>query len=454
MKKIFLPLLVCIFSFVIQQSFAQKEIPPKGGTPKNFKLPQKDIVTLPNGFKAFLVPYGNVPKVTISLNIKTGNVHESADEIWLSDLTGQMINQGSLKMDFKTLSQKVAGMGGDINVRVSPDQTVISGSVLSEFAADFIDVISDLVQNPAFPPNDFDRIRNDFKRKVVLEKSVPQNLAQSIFSKAIFKDSPYGRYFPTEEMLDGYTLQMVKDFYNENYGAKRTVLFVSGVFDKNKVNNGIKNSFGNWKPGPDIDYPKPDLTAQADTIIENRKGAPQTTLILGLPTVSPGDKDYLPFNISNSLLGGSFGSRITSNIRENKGYTYSPYSTIDYTKGGTVWMEVADVTSANTIDALREINNEISKLKQTPPSPAELDGIKNYEAGIFVLQNSMPGGIISQLNFLDMYGIPDSYLKNMVENIYKITPQQVSDLVKKYIDQSKMTLVMVGDKESIEQQMK
>jgi len=221
--------LFAALSFLIAASTtAQKQTPPPGGTPKNFKLPAKTIKKLPNGLQTTMVQFGNVPKVTINLIIKAGNAQEAQNQVWLADLMGKMMNQGTKTMDFKTLAKKVAGMGGEVNISVGPDETTISSSVLSEFAPDLIKVIADLVMNPAFPASELDRIKNDLKRNLSVEQSVPQNQAIAKFYKVIYKDQSYGSFFPTEEMLNSYTLEMVKDFYNKNLGAKRSVLYVAG----------------------------------------------------------------------------------------------------------------------------------------------------------------------------------------------------------------------------------
>jgi zinc protease len=173
-----------------------------------------------------------------------------------------------------------------------------------------------------------------------------------------------------------------------------------------------------------------------------------------LPILTPDNKDYIPMIVTNSLLGGSFGSRITSNIREDKGYTYSPFSALNNRKGSSVWYEQADVTSEHTVESLLEIEKEIKKLGAIEPSKEELKGIQNYEAGIFVLQNSSPAGIIGQLNFLDLYGLPDSYLDSYVKNIHAVTPAMVTETANTYIKYDNMAKVMVGDKEQIEKQIK
>ena len=431
---------------------AQKQTAPAGGTPKDFSLPEKKITTLPNGFGSALVQYGDIPKVTINLIIKTGNVHEAANEVWLADLTGVLMKEGTTTMDFKTISRKVAGMGGEVNVNVSADQFTISGSVLSEFAPGLIKIISDIAMNPAFPPSELERLKKDLKRQLAVEKTRPQSQAQEKFFQLIYKDHPYGRFFPTDEMLSSYTIDKVKDFYGKNFGAKRSVLYVAGKFDAASAEKAIDESFSPWKAGPEINYPPATQVRTNEIATIDRKNAPQTTILLGLPTITPNHPDYVPLQVTNSLLGGSFGSRITTNIREDKGYTYSPFSTIQNRKGVSVWYEQADVTSEHTGESLQEIAKEIRRLQNEPPSKEELTGIQRYQAGIFVLQNSTPSGIIGQLNFIDQNGLDDTYLTNRVKNIYAVTPEKVSQMTKDHFKYEDMTLVMVGDKKLLDKQ--
>lgn len=442
-----------VCTLFVQILFAQKQPPPPGGTAKDFKLSAKKEKSYPNGLKSTTVQYGAIPKATISLIIKTGNVHERVNEVWLADLTGRLLKEGTAAMNFAALSKKAAQMGGELNVSVGMTQTTITGSVLSEFVPAFIRLVADLVQNPAFPPSELERLKGDLKRQLTVQKAVPQAQAQEQFFQALYKDHPYGRMFPTEEMINSYSLEMVKDFYNKNFGARRSVVYVVGKFTEAAVDAAIAAAFSKWKAGPPVQYPPVTASPVSDTLMVERKGAPQTTVMVGMPVPTPDNKDYLPLLVTNSLLGGSFGSRITSNIRENKGYTYSPFSTVQNRKGSSLWYEVADVTSEHTIDALQEIQKEINRLQAAPPSKEELQGIQNYEAGIFVLRNSSPGGIISQLNFLDLYGLNDSYLTNYIKNMYAVTPEKVSEMTRNYIRYDKMTKVMVGDQQLIRQQI-
>lgn len=455
MKLINQYFLVLIFGLsFLGEVQAQKQTPPEGGTPQDFKLPAKDIKKLDNGLSTTLVQYGAIPKVDINVIIKTGNIHEAADEVWLADLTASLMREGTTSMDFKTIAKKVAGMGGEVNISTGPNQTTISGSVLSEFGPDLIRILADIVMNPSFPASEIDRLKNDLKRQLTVQKSVPQAQAVEKFRAIIYKDHSYGRIFPTAEMIDSYTLEKVKAFYDENFGAKRTVVYAVGKFNEAQVTKAIDDVFGQWKEGPEVDYPIATPVKTNEVAMIDRPNAPQTTVMLGLPTLDPSKSDYLPLTVANSLLGGSFGSRITSNIREDKGYTYSPRSVINAGYRTAIWYEQADVTSEHTGAALQEIAKEIKRLQAEAPSKDELEGIQNYEAGVFVLQNSTPQGIISQLNFLDFHGLDDSYLSDRVKNIYQVTPEKVQQMAKDYFQYEDMTLVLVGDKKQLEQQIK
>lgn len=432
---------------------AQRETPPAGGEPHDFNLPEKNKKMLDNGMGVTTVQFGNIPKVTVNLVIKTGNVHEGENQVWLADLMADLLQEGSESKDAKQVSKEVASMGGDLSIGVGPNTMSVSGSVLSEFAPDLVRLIADIIQNPAFPAAELDRLKADMKRELSVQLSRPQPIAIQEFRKMIYPDHPYGRIFPTEQMVDSYSLEGIRSFFESNVGAKRSTLYVVGKFDESAVQEAVKEGFSTWKKGPDVFFPEAEAVTSRQVSVIDRPGAPQSTIMLGLPVIAPSNPDFLKLSITNALLGGSFASRITSNIREDKGYTYSPSSTINSGVGTSVWYEQADVTTDVTGPALKEISYEVDRLQKEAPSEEELLGIQNYQAGVYVLQNSSPGGIISQLSFLDLHDLPESYLTERVKNIYAITPGDVQEMAKQYLDYNSMTLVVVGDKKTIDEQI-
>ncbi|WP_417362029.1 M16 family metallopeptidase [Galbibacter sp.] len=452
MKTLILYIVTLTFMWTL--SAQEKQLPPEGGEPRAFNLPEKQVVHLDNGMELVMVPYGAIPKATISIQVKTGNINENENQVWLSDLLADLMEQGSRSMDARAISDTMATMGGNLNISVSSHATTLNTSVLSEFTTSAIGVMAEVLRYPKWPEAQLDRLKNDMKRSLAIRLSRPGAQASQAFYKEIYPDHPYGDIYPSDTMISSYTIADITKFYTDNFGAKRTVVYVVGKLDPAKVEEAFRANFESWGSGPEVAYPIAEPHTQQMVQIIDRPNAPQSTIIYGLPTIDPTNPDFLALSITNSLLGGSFGSRITSNIREDKGYTYSPYSNLQSNYKTGVWYESADVTSQFTGASLEEIKKEIIRLQDSVPTEEELNGIKNYEAGVFVLQNSSPGGIIGQLSFLDMHGLPESWLESKVDHIMSITPEQVSEMTKKYIRPEDMTLIIVGDKEKVKMQVK
>ena len=450
-------LLACVAAFACSQlAQAQDEarqMPPPGGAPKDFTLPARESFGLDNGLAATLVPFGNVPKATVVVMLRSGSLNEG-ERTWLADLTGDLLLEGTADRSGEAIAREAASMGGEVTIGVGPDQTRIGADVLAEYVPAMIALLGDVVMNPAWPESELERLKRDRLRQLSVAMTQPQQMAQAAFLEALYGGHPYGRAFPDEGQLAGYTIEQARAFYRENFGAQRAHVYVAGVFDAAAARAAIEQTFGAWAPGPEVlvDVPQPASGKVATDVID-RPGASQSNLMLGLPTISPDHDDWIALQITNSLLGGSFASRITSNIREDKGYTYSPFSTVSARYRDAYWVQSAAVTTNVTGPALAEIVYEIDRLQETPPTEAELDGIKNYSAGLFVLQNSTRGGIIGVLNSLDLHGMPDSYLTEYVSSVYAVTPQRVSEIAATYLRDEDMTLVVVGDRAQISEQV-
>jgi zinc protease len=433
--------------------FAQKQTPPEAGKPKGFSVPAPHKFTLDNGLAVTLVEYGTLPKVTVRLAVRTGNIDEKAGEVWLSDVMGDLLSQGTETRTAAQIAEAAARMGGELNVNIGEDRTDLSGDVLSEFGPEMAALIADVAMHPKFPESELARLKGDRQRQLAIAKSQPQQMASEKFRALLYADHPYGRLFPTEEMLKGFTITQVRAFYDANFGAARAHLYVAGKFDGKAMEAAIRKAFSGWKRGApaSVNLPKPKLEHRLETV--DRPGAVQSTIYLGMPVTDPSSPDWVALGVMNSLLGGSFGSRITSNIREQKGYTYSPNSQVSTRYRDGYWVETADVTTKDTGASLKEILAEIKRLQSEAPTAQELKGIQNYIAGTFVLQNSSRTGIIAQLAFVDLHGLPGDYLNTYVSRVYAVTPAEVQQMATKYIQADKATIVVVGDKKVIAEQV-
>jgi zinc protease len=433
---------------------APKEKPPIPGAPRDFALPALRSFALPNGLEVTTAPYGATPKVAVRLVVRTGNIDETSETTWLADLTRDLMLEGTTTRTAQQIAEEAARYGGAVALNVGMNETSIGADVLSEFGPDMVRLIADIARNPKFPESELTRLKANRLRQVTVAKSRQQSLANEKFLAALYPNHPYGRLFPSEAQLQGYTIEQARAFHAANYGARRAHVYVVGRFDAAAMEAAIRQSFGDWQAGtaPTFSAPTPK-TARVIHVVD-RPGAVQSTIYLGLPVVDPSHPDYVALRVTDAILGGSFGSRITSNIREQKGYTYSPFSTINPYLKNAYWAEIADVTTNVTGPSLKEIFLEIDRLQSEPPSAEELESIKKYMAGIFVLQNSSRNGIIGQLQFTKLHGLGDAYLRELVRKIYAVTPADVQRIAREYLKDDTMTIVIAGDRRVIEEQIK
>jgi zinc protease len=437
----------------IAPAVAQKQMPPEGGPPKAFTVPATETYTLPNGLKVTLVPYGIIPKAAISLAVDAGQINEGSGRVGVASLTTDLMKEGTEKLTAQQVAEAAARMGSTLEIHAGTDQTKLGIDVLQEFAPDAVKLLADVAQHPRLPESEIDRLKNDALRQIALQNSQPQTIAVVRFRKILYVDHPYAMVVPTEADIKKLSLQDVKDFYAGNFGAQRAHLYIAGKFDGAAIKQAIAESFGGWNKGAARMENVPVLKPQHVLDLTDRPGAPQSTLIVGLPVPPSTSPDAVALGVTNALLGGSFNSRITANIREAKGYTYSPRSEISRRYHDGYWAEVADVTTQFTGPSLKEIFGEVTRMQKEPVTDPELKGIQNYLSGIFVIQNSSRGALIGQLENVDFQGLGENYLKTYVAKVNAVTPAIVQKMTQDYIKPEEMTIVVVGDKAKIADQL-
>jgi zinc protease len=432
---------------------AQRETPPAGGPPKPFTVPASETYSLPNGMQVTLIPYGTIPKVTLSLVLRTGNLNEPSDRPGLADLAGRLMSEGTTSRTAQQVAEQAAAMGGSVDIGVGQDETSLTAAVLSEFGAGMVGLLADVAEHPLFPESELPRLKNDAHRQLSIARTVPQNIALERFRKILYGDHPYGTVFTTDQSIDASTVDGIKEYYAGNFGAQRAHLYVAGRFDAAAVKAAVSSSFASWAKGPAPVTNVPTVKPVHALDLTDRPGAPQSTLYVGLPVPPATSPDNIPLGVANALLGGSFGSRIIANLREKKGYSYSPYSQISRRYHDAYWVETADVTTKFTGASLEVIFGEIDRLASEAPGEDELKGIETYLSGIFVIQNSSPGALIGQLRYVDLQGLGADYLSTYVQKVNAVTPADVQRITKQYIRPADMTIVVVGDKAKIADQL-
>jgi len=365
-----------------------------------------------------------------------------------------MLKEGAGARNGTQIAEAAAAMGGDLSIREDNHQTTLSLAVLSERASDAIALIADMAQRPSFPAAAFGRVKDDQLRNLAITFSVPARVADYALGRAIYGAAhPYGA-IPSAAGIGGYTLDQAKAFHAANFGAGRAHLYVGGQFDSAKVEAAIRASFDGWAKGGSRTFPYPTATPGPHVVLVDRPGAAQSSVRLRFPAPVRTDPETLQLDVTDAMLGGAFSSRITTNIREDKGYTYNPFSTVTYRPLDADWTEHADVTTAVTGASIQEIYNEIKGVQTTAPSASETEGIRTYLAGQFTLRNSYMDGLLSSLEERDLLGLPADWLERYIPGVLAVERAQVQAQAIKTFPIEAATLVVVGDLNSVGPQLR
>ncbi len=448
--------LQCLFVGVVAAlaapALTAQEVPPRPGPPRALQLPTPATLSLPNGLKATFVDFGVVPKATISITVRTGNLNEG-EQTWLADLSSDLMKEGTAKHTAQQIAEAATLMGGEVSIGAGPDQTYLQLDALAEFVPDAVALLAEILTQPKLPESELARIRQDYTRNLSVALTQPQALASAAMAGLLYPDHPYGRAFPTAEQLQSYTIEDVRKYYDSNFGARRTQVYIAGKFDRAKAEKAIRDNLGSWREGPaPLALPPADAAPRQVKLID-RPGAPQSTLRIGKRVIDMRHPDFMALSIANSLLGGVLTSRITMNLREEKGWAYSPGSGLETKYHQVTWVENADVKSASTGPAIAEVFKEIDRLRAEAPEEPELTSIKNYRNGLFVMSTATRGGLIGQLMQMDLQGLPPEWLTTFPQRIYAVTPAQITKAAKDHLDPSLMSVVVVGDLQSVRPQL-
>ncbi len=413
-------------------------------------LAERQIATVGDGTQVTMVRAGVVPIAAVRLVIRLGSAHVPSGRVWLDRLTHDYLREGTEELDAEALARQLAEIGGQLEVDGDEHSTTLELEVPSEHAPQAVRALADLVRRPRFPADSHDRLIDDLRRNAQLAQAQPGWLAHTAFRQALYPGHPYGSGLPTVEAFDEFTTADARAFWESGASGRNAHLMVAGVFDGDAILEAADEAFAGWAGAAPAPVVAPGASTGRVVHYVDRPGAEQSTLQLGLTVPAPGNEDYVPMEVVNALLGGSFYSRITLNIREDKGYTYSPRSAISSRPRDAYWAETADVTTNVTGASIREILGEIERLRAEPPTADELRGIINYVAGAFAMRQATPGGVLNHLEFLDLHGLDVSYTQSYVGRVRSVTPDQVSELARKHLDPARMPIVVVGDRGVIE----
>ena len=449
-------LITFTLALIITPALAQQKTPPPPGAPRPLNLPKITEKKLANGLTVVLAPLPNVPKVTAVLTFRSANNASDRDaHPGIAQIAATVANEGTDTRSSKQIKEELRSIGGSLSLFSDADSTTMNATTLSEFSARLFELMSDVAQHPSYPETEVKLAQENTIQQIRAGRADPGFLVNERFQKAVFGNHPYGFVVPDEKSISALTRADLRAFVTKYYLPNASHLIVVGDIDVDKTFAEIEKAFGSWKSGtvPPDDNPPVPKRDKRQIYFVNRPGSIQSAIYIGNVSIPRKDKDYFAIRTANSIYGGSFYSRLTRNIRESKGYTYSPFSSSNTQAKTGSFLAGAFVRNEVTGPTLLEIFYELDRMRVLPVTDEELSSAKEYSTGNFSVELASQGGLAGRINTIYTYDLDKNFINDFRPKIEGLTAADIQKAAAKYFDTYRSAIVIVGDWEKVKDQV-
>lgn len=438
---------------------AQTAALPKPGPNPKLALPPIEKSKLSNGLEVWMVKQSELPVVAMNMVFKTGATAEPKGKEGVANLASTLLDDGTKTRSAEEIFNQLTAIGANVNPGSTWDSTNVSLQTLTKNLDQALNIYADVIVNPTFPAGEVESQRRRSLIGLQQAKTNPNIIGNVAYSKVLYGNNhPYGRQMNgNEKTLPGITRDDIVNFYEGTYRPNNGVLIVVGDVDKKTLIPKLETAFAGWKSGDVLTSSVPEAGKLEKTgiYLVDRPGSAQSVVTIGQVGIDRSNPDYFPVVVMNTVLGGGITSRISMNLREDKGYTYGAGSGWSYRKGAGPFNAGGDMQTAVTKEAVWEVMKELTDIRGGRPiTQKELDYNKQSLIRRYPGQFETIGAISGQLSNLVVYGLPDSYFNDYIGKINAVTLEDVNQVAAKYLDPSKMAIVIVGDRKVIEGRLK
>jgi zinc protease len=430
-------------------------VQPKPKADPAFKLPQVQRRKLSNGLEVLIVEQHELPVVNMNLVLRTGGAADPQDRAGLASLTAALLDEGTKTRSALDVSNQLAAIGARLSTGSDFDSSSANLLTLSKHLDRALEIYSDVITNPAFPENELELQRKSRLATLLQRRDNASAIATVVYASLLYgRNHPYGHStIGDEQSVRAIANDDVRRFYETYYRPNNAALIVAGDVKPATLIPKLEKAFANWKRGevPAINIETPAVRDKATLYIVDRPGAAQSVLMIGQVGQPRSTPDYFPLLVMNTMLGGQFTSRVNMNLREEKGYTYGARTSFDYRRGAGPFMATAGVQTAVTKESVYEFLKELRGIRgERPVTQSELEFSKQAIIRGFPRTFETPEQIANRLTDIVLYNLPDDYFNNYIARVRSVTVQDVNRVANRYLDPSRMAILVVGDRKVIE----
>lgn len=420
-----------------------RPLPPLG-PPRPPSAPSAVDTVLDTGLRVIAVRRPAVPMVELRLRIPFGGTHRTHPA--RAELLGATLLQGTPRRDRFTIDKVLAAVGGELSAVVDPEHLLVSGSALASGLDIALDVLGDALRAASYASPEVIRERDRLVERLTLSRSRPQVIAREALQRRRYGNHPFAREWPEPDDVAAVTPAAVRALHRRSVVPRGAVLVLVGDIVPDRAVELVASMLAGWQSDHSAVglAPLPPLTP-ADVLLVHRDGAVQSQLRLSAQAVPRDDERYPALQLANLVFGGYFSSRWVENIREDKGYTYSAHSGLEFTSSGATLVAEADTASEVTAAALLETRYELGRMTVVPPGEAEVDSARHYAIGSLTINLASQRGLAGQLVTLAGLGLDLDWLLTHPSRLRVVTAAEVAKTAAHFFALSRFTGVVVGD---------
>jgi zinc protease len=420
---------------------------PEPLPPRPLNIPDFVETKLANGLDVVLVEDHRLPLVSFRLAFRSGDANDPSGLPGLSDMMTALLNEGTASRTSLQIAEQVERLGATLSAGANSDYTTIAASSLSVYADQILELMADIALNPSFPENEIELTRENAKQMLIQQRAQPNFLAGERTASVIFGEHPYSIVSPTPESLDGMSRKTLQEFHASTLIPDNAVMIVVGDISRDTAIDRLNSLFGKWptRTPPGTDFPAPPVRTRRTAYVVDRPGSAQSNIVIANLAINRTSPDFFPMLVMNTILGSNASSRLFMNLREEKGYTYGAYSSVDARRLTGTFRASAEVRTAVTGDSLKEFFYELERIREDEVSAKEITDAKAYLTGVFPLRIETQEGMVDQLVQIKMMGLPDDYLHIYRDRINAVSIADIRRVAGDYVTPDKAALVVVGD---------
>ena len=412
-----------------------------------FSFPPFEQFSLDNGLDVIFVAQDEVPKLRLELVVGGSNPAAAADKQGVADFMAELLTKGTETRSAAEIAETIEAAGGSVSSETALEWVTLAVDAVKSDAGLAFDLLSDMALNPTFPERELEVIKTQTLTFLEQDAVNPASMANRQFGRIAYVDHPYG-FITDPETVSNLTREDIVNFYDTFFKPNNALLVIVGDISLAEARAQAEQVFGGWSEGevPDfLDYPEVKVGDTSPIYLVDRPNSEQATIQVGNRAIDARNPDRYALEIINTVLGGGSSSRLYSNLREDKGYTYGVYSRFGRPNDVSTFRVVTDVSQDNAANAIREILQELDTIRTEPISEQELEDAKGLIIGNFALAIEDPGDFANQLASRYLTGVPIEELNTYLSQIEQISADDALAAAARYIESQQPIIVVVGN---------